>query len=471
MSVNVVMLNFSKRENSTAQPDVTGITPISCELKEDTSIINPVLIFSPGILPTPAINPIGIYNYADIPNFRRYYYIRDWVYTLGRWEAYLECDVLASYKSLIGGRTVYVERAASASNGNIIDTFYPAKTDCDITRVALAASWITAPSGGCFVVGIVNYQSSNQVGAVSYYALTFSQMSSLMNFLFTNNIFTASNITEIGEGLFKSLFNPFQYIVSCMWFPFYVNSFGSTQTDVKVGYWSTGINGTMVSSLQETTYLTGTIPNHPQISRGAYLNREPFTKLTLYVEPFGEIPIDTSYLSIGNYLYSKVIVDHITGQALLRVAISENSSTLNHTRIITERMGMIGIPIQLAQIMTDYAGTITSGLSAATGLLSGNILGAISGAMSAVSSQMPKVSTTGSNGSWIMNVAEASLIVEHYKLVDENNAEFGRPLMTTKQINTLSGFIKCGAGDIELPGLGAEREKVMQYMINGFYYE
>ena len=36
-------------------------------------------------------------------------------------------------------------------------------------------------------------------------------------------------------------------------------------TAVKVGYWSTGVNGIMVTNLAEKTFVTATIPQHPQV--------------------------------------------------------------------------------------------------------------------------------------------------------------------------------------------------------------
>ena len=275
----------------------------------------------------------------------------------------------------------------------------------------------------------------------------------------------------MGKGLYKSLFNPFQYIVSCLWFPFAVQAFGSTQTDVKVGYWSTGINGIMVSSLAEKTFVTATIPNHPQVSRGTYLNHAPYTRLTLYIPPFGSIPLDTNFREIGNYLYSAVLVDHITGQATIRVSISPSSSNLSEYNIMTEKSGMIGVPIQLAQIMPDYIGTVNSVGGTIGSILTGNIGGAISNVMSAIESQMPKVSTSGANGSFIETLQYPQLICEFLKLTDEDNTEFGRPLCAIRTINTLSGYVQCGEDDHSFTATKSEADDINRNLKQGFFYE
>lgn len=445
--MNVTLYKFTKRINSTKQPPQSDGHSFSCQLKDETSFMNPVLKFSPDHLTSGVFSP-DVYNYAFILYWNRFYYITDWKYINGSWEAYLTVDVMASFRSEIGATSAYIIRSNSVSNGNIIDSFYPAKTDVTIQKTNVACAWYNvAPSGGSYILGVINYENGNKIGALNYYALTASQLSSILNYLFTDNIYNASSITEMGSGLYKSLFNPFQYIVSCLWFPFATSAFGSSQTDVKVGYWSTGVQGIIVSSLAEKTFVTATLPDHPQLSRGAYLNRAPYTKHTLYIPPFGCIPIDTNFISIGKYLYSAVLVDHITGQATIRVSLSPSANNLSEYNIMCERTGMIGVPIQLAQVLTDYVNTLSSATDVISSALSFNLGGVFKGLLSAVESQMPKVSTSGANGSFIETLQYPQLISEFLNIVNENQTEFGRPLCDTRIISTLSGYIQCGEAD------------------------
>ena len=469
--MNVRLYKITKRINSTKQPNPTEGKSFSCQLKDETSFINPILKFSPDHLTAGVFSP-DVYNYAFILYWNRFYYITDWKYINGSWEAYLTVDVMASFRSEIGATSAYVIRSNSASNGNIIDNFYPAKTDVTIQKTNVACAWYNvAPSGGSYILGVINYENGNKIGALNYYALTASQLSSILNYLFTDNIYNASSITEMGSGLYKSLFNPFQYIVSCLWFPFATSAFGSSQTDVKVGYWSTGVQGIIVSSLAEKTFVTATIPDHPQLSRGAYLNRAPYTKHTLYIPPFGCIPIDTNFISIGKYLYSAVLVDHITGQATIRVSISPSANNLSEYNIMCERTGMIGVPIQLAQVLTDYVNTLSSATDVISSALSFNLGGVFKGLLSAVESQMPKVSTSGANGSFIETLQYPQLISEFLNIVNENQSEFGRPLCDTRIISTLSGYIQCGEADHSFSGTRAENEEINRNMKEGFFYE
>lgn len=470
----VTLYNFPKRPNSTMEPNPSNSTSITLsgfEIKEGTSFLNPTLLISPNIVPGQQFSPTQ-WNYASIPYWMRYYFIKDWRWSQGIWEVDLTVDVLASFKGSIGDTDAYVVRSATVYDGSIIDTLYPAKTNMQITRVPLISSYYAvAPSGGAYVVGIINYVHTNKVGAVSYYALTSTQFGNLLRYLFQDSIYYASDIEEVGAGLFKSMFDPFQYIVSCIWFPFAPSAFGSSSSSIKVGYWDTGVNGTVVAALAETTNITCVIPDHPQIARGQYLNRDPYTRLTMYLPPFGSIPLDTSFLSIGNYLNSEIVIDHITGQATIRVAISPSSTQTNKYNIMTERSGMIGVPIQISQIMPDYVSTVKEVGSLAGNIASFNIGGAISNVMSAVQSQMPKVSSSGANGSFVECIINPQLIAEHYLIADENREEFGRPLCSVKRISTLSGYIQCAEADHAFPCTADEKDKINNFLRNGFFYE
>ena len=470
--MDIILYYFSKRSNSTKEPsysDPTRKNVSNVQLKEETSFISPTLKLSADALGS-GFSPVK-YNYVSIPYWQRHYFVKDWRWNPPYWECDLSVDVLASFKYVIGDTSAYILRSSHSFNGNITDNYYPALSNPVVTKVPVSSSWYAvSPTGGTYVLGCINYQTSNRVGAVSYYALTIAQFGQVLNFMFSDGIYNSMAVDEISDGLFKAMFNPMQYITSCVWFPFDITAFGSSTTNVKVGYWSTGVQGIMVSALAERTFVTAQIPHHPQIARGSFLDRNPYTKLTLYIPPFGSIPIDSIAFSTGDYLYSAVLIDHITGQATIRISTCKQSS-LDHTNIITERSGEIGVPIQLAQVLTDDFHSLTAIGGAVGSLVTGNIGGAISGISSAIENQMPKVATSGANGSFCAFIQEPVLMVEHYKITEENLEENGRPLCETKIISTIPGYIQCADADHNFAATETERQMINDYMKSGFYYE
>lgn len=470
----VYFFTYSKKKNSTSQPSLTSGTQFTVNLKDDCSVLNPVLVMTASTTGMPNPFTPAYFNYAYIQKFSRYYFITDVQYVLGHWEFYLTVDVLASFKTAIGNTSAYIERSSNSSNGTITDMLYPATTDVSISSPTVSHSWRgVAPSGGAYILGVINNQNSNHIGAVTYYAMDTAGLNSLFAYLFGNNIYQAGSITEIGEDLFKSLFNPFQYIVSCLWLPGYPSSYGSTTGSVIVGYWTTNVTAYLVSAITEARYVTAEVPNHPQISRGSYLNYAPYTKITLYCPPFGSIPIDPYFTNAGRYLYAKTLIDVATGEAVINVSFRANSSAVWNNKVCTTKSARMGVPIQIAQVLSDYSGSIGSVLNgASSGSVAGIISSVIGGAVqSAIATQTPNVSTSGSNGSFNTFTDEPALVVEHYKIADEDNADFGRPLMSNRTINTIPGYIKCADGHFSGACFDTEKDAINRYLVDGFYYE
>ena len=111
----------------------------------------------------------------------------------------------------------------------------------------------------------------------------------------------------------------------------------------------------------------------------------------------------------------------------------------------------------------------------AVGAATGNIEAAAAGTSALISgvadSMSPPLSSTRSGAGLGVSYMKKYLKAAFFYPVDDNVAEFGRPLMQTKVINTLSGFIKCQNDDIQIACLDSERDQIRGYMTGGFFYE
>lgn len=486
--------NFSKRENSTKRPSGTVDKSLNGYLREPCSVENPVF----KIERLPSDDCPEAYVYAVIPSLGRFYFVTDWVWADGLWECHLQEDYLATWKTYISATTAYVERSASDYNGAITDKLYPVTTNFSTTAVALNSGYNgVAPSGGCFVLGIINnanFAQSQAGGAVTYYAMTIPQMRSLMNYLLGTGFLddagfpaTATTGQQLLQDTAKAFVNPVQYISSCMWFPVPVTEIAEESASaIVLGYWDLDSNvaiGHKVTAFAFTDSITGNIPTHPQAaSRGKYLNYAPYTRLTLQVPPFGSIPLDTTYCEIGSYLWARVYVDTITGKAQMRVYIQPDSQHETSSAIVAEASAMFGIPIQIAQMTPDYFNALTSAISVASnigiGIASGvpgqgdiNALLSLNSVGNAVDSLMPQLRTEGVSGSFLQNIMPPILTAQHFVITDEDVTELGRPLCMVKTISDLSGFIKCGEATIDFPCFLSEKKEIYNHMRHGFFYE
>lgn len=489
--MNVELFNFSKRFNSTKAPTSgSGTTFSNVQLKDDTSIYAPVLLFAVSSFSVPTIAPT-LYNYAVIAKFQRNYFIEDWTYRGNVWEAQLTIDVLGTYKTSIGLVSTMIDRSYTSYDGNLSDTKYPITTNTQITRVAMNNPFYqTRLRDGSFVVGIVgepilqsnNTPYGNNIGSINYYALEFDAMSSLCDWLFDDDIWNLTGITDISNGLFKTMFNPMQYIVSCVWMPYSAYTMSSfTAKPIKVGYWTTTINGYPVNTYMYYDTIYAQIPDHPQIARGAYLNFNPYTKVTAYLPVFGSVPVDMSFRTSGSYVGFRIKIDVRSGQADCRGMIGTQNEIVNGTAdasVFYTSSGMFGVPIQLSQALTEVFSsqgfTFSDILNPYANMIKGigaQWLAGVLGADVQYQGNYPSVSSVGSNGSFLVAWQSANMIVEHFKITEEDRAEFGRPLLQVKTINTLSGYIKCADAHIDLPITDKEKKAITEFMNSGFFYE
>lgn len=484
MSYTVTFWTFAKKSNSTKQPTVTG-TDYICEVMDGSGIMNPTVK-----LHTSFQDP-SLYNYARISAWARYYFVSNWRYDRGMWWADLTEDVLASWKTYIGSHTGYVLRCAAASDGNVADTFYPAKTTPTRHTKVLNIGWKEELGEGTYVVGIIN-GDARAVGSVGYYVMTPDQFRTFSNAVFanTNDWMDTASITDISTELLKTLFNPFEYIVSCMWFPFVVPVIPNSPTNpIPLGFWSVpaSCQGLLYAEAITAQVFSTTPDAHPQAAtRGAYLNSAPYTTLSLTFQPFGTIPLDAS-LVCGNQIDLTVYTDYITGMACLYVQVKTGG---NDGTFLGSYATQLGVPVQIsgrqpniASMISGAVATVAQTLPQKSGLLQDlghvaqNLLGApdISGTVSKVASAaetgFKRLGSIGSNGSRAQILSEAFLSHDYLLLTDEDNADYGRPLYAVRQISSLSGFVQMGEGHIVMPGLDAEITMVGNYLTAGFFYE
>lgn len=462
MSFKVRLYTLSKRDNSTKQPVGNG-TEYDCILKDGCGILNPTIKLDLGLTNDPSQ-----YNYAYIPTFERYYFIEEWYFDNALWVASMRVDVLATYKTAIGGSSLYVMRSAGAYNGDIIDNLYPTKTGCSFASDTKTNPWNTT---GIFVVGIVTQDAS--FGSMDFYVMTASQLRSMCLALTDPTTIIDSSydfdLSDASAGLQLSLVDPMQYIKTCMMLPVSsgdITNQGSAGT-INVYRWQAGTGAKIYPTSRIYKSFSFSIQKHPDTnSRGNYLNSKPYTNITLTIPPFGCIDIDSSVTCNASTLNVDVEVDPISGKGIL--VVSCNNIILNRIE------AQIGVPISLSSVTRDYIGTVSSALGAVGGIASMNptgIIGAVQGIGNAIESLMPRANTIGTTGAFVANHGDFRLDHQFFRPVNDDITHNGRPLCEVRQINSLSGYMIIQDGDVAINGTATEDAKVRAYLEGGFYYE
>ena len=508
--MNVRFYTFSKRTNSTMIPNTT-YTQLSCELKAPTSIITPSLV----IKNVPA-NINTAWNYCYIPDFGRYYFIRNWTWLNGVWQIDTAVDVLASFKTEIGNLSEYVLRSASEKNPQVIDLQYPTTAETRVNAAMLTNRFLTVYGMGYYILGVISNDPASSLGAVTYYQMSAAQLAALKAYMMSDTFLNDQALTvqtvvdTIPTELLKTLYDPFKYIASCLWMPFDISEIPSSfkaYSSIAFGWWTPTDTGTTIQGykLNPNGYVKTfseriAILGHPQrFDRGVYLDHIPFVDRMLYYPPFGSIPINDDSIIGGDFIRLELNVDMILGEATLTVYHDRplGNDNYNNMGVIARVSAPVGVPIQLAQTSIDIEGSVNAaGVNFAGStiksfessmkrngsdigglLLSGvdTIIAAPGNAISAIgdaaSNPVGQLSTSGTNGS-IAQYTVPPYFVQKWKIVaDDDNAQKGSPLCQVKQLNTLSGFIMVDSPDVSIACMEPERQQISAFMSGGFFFE
>lgn len=471
MAITINFWNFSKRENSTKRPAVDPVV-VSCVLKDDCSVFEPVIEL--------ALTERPNYNYCQIVDFgSRYYWIKTWRWELGRWVAYCYEDVLATWKTTIGNSMQYVTRSSNTYDPLIIDTTYPAKTTPTYQSAEVTLDgWQIVPSlaGGTYVLGCVTGLRSATYGPVTYYAVPAATMVNFMSYML-NEIKPWDTIGKLTDDIAKAFIDPFQYIVSCMWFPFTITC--ETSGLMTFGYWnSTYEAGIMKASGEISKEWTVKLDrplraDHGNL-RGEWEYQSPYATYWLTAYPWGNIEISGSDID-SNGITCHILIDLINGQGTLQIRSNAPGQTGGNRAVINTLSTMIGVPIQLSQITFN---PFDSATLSNTGMWANTFYNWATQYSYDIGENISGASTTsknsGSNGGILVNTklaASLTLNASYLTPVNDNNEDRGKPLMQRKKISDIPGYIQVSDSDIELSGNSEENAKIKSYLMGGFFYE
>ena len=162
MSFEVRFFKFSKRENSTALPDITGGAVFQCVLKEYCSIDKPSFLIelqNSGGAYDPTLWPD--YNYCWVKPWNKFFFVEDWINEHPHWRAQCRVDVLATFKSEILGSTQYVAYSSVSGGTWLPDTRIPVLRNCNVASSSVALPVFV--SGGLYILSYIGQTASGLV--------------------------------------------------------------------------------------------------------------------------------------------------------------------------------------------------------------------------------------------------------------------------------------------------------------------
>lgn len=497
--------NTDKKINSTAIVSSYPLSLTGAKFKEECNLTFPVFMIG-----TNSISYTS-YNYVKVTfdnNQIKYYFINSFeLGTNNCW--YINCtmDVLATFKSSILAKSLYVNRSYSNHNRHVPDTRYGATTHYTIDNKEftlangvvikdLATEGTTTDyayftktiQNGYFYLKVVD--SNTSIGT-ALYCLSYNGFTNFIGQIFNTDF--SEKFPQIADGVALGIANPIQYITECFWLPF--KPTGSLdQVTIKLGPYPVpspaGFRITNPKGMELSFNMS--FSHHPSRSRGDYFDMSPYTSRQLVFYPFGvydltmpAITSDTTTVGVN------IKVDLYTGESILRVTNYEGALLITDTKNYK-------VPIQLNESSLTLIGALGT-LVAAGGtytatktinpsrvehmrergqdvsnlkqkqLQQGNAIHSIGEIIQASGTE---IKTNGTLGALLPYSIKPVIYQTFYYAQDEDLDHNGRPLCQVKQLSTLSGYCECEDDDIGITGASQDQlNMIKNFLTGGFFIE
>lgn len=465
----VYFWTFNKRRNSTKQPTTTG-TAINCTLKDDCSILNPVLIISG--------NHFG-YDYARITDFNRRYFVTDCISLAnGRTEIHLTVDLLGTYKAIVGATKAMIAYASDHYNLLMADSRIPALQTRTAAGVGDLDNPIFSLQSASYLLTVYNTINSDASGFSVTYLLNEKALTFVRDWLAQSGVIAA--ISNYFHG------NPMDGIISCKWIPYKVNSADVTsQSMIWIGdqYSGTLPSGATAYIVKNFPYDSYTINLTRPYIYNDYRAWEPYTTGYIYLPGVGNLD-----LSLGEWRTSKINVsvniEVITGNvtyllfrddgALIQSATCNVASDIPLGKVMQSNNVLTSIGSTAAGVAAFATAAATGGASVA---IAGGAAAAVTGALNtALNANRHGQSITGSIGGrgtllWpYITMTEVAVDTEDPTDADWI-AEKGRPVGYVESISAFSGYVQCIDAHVSSIGMDSERQGLEEFLNSGIYYE
>ena len=441
---------FAKKKNSTKLPPSNLYISTNVVLKEPTSVESPVFLMTIGY---------RNFNYLEVPDWHRYYYITDIIYVSDSLcELHCTCDYYATFRNEIRGYTAFVERTSHPSYYNtdlhdsalsvedVVEHTASAKTDCGIASDVL------------YIVRIMGRDSSNGVG-------TFVMNKAQFNRIFSSlwgNIDTGSVQGDVLEFLQVFISNPAQYIVGVYTSPIGASTYAHyvTNETIYVGGHETDAKSDRVNN-GNAIIKQGLVLNKPTSLYSDFRKTDSaFSQYSIYLPCVGTCPLSADVMDTT--LTLDVSADLYSGDLLYVLKSSGTPIASYNTNCYAS----------LSVGTMNEANSIFSGASqTALSVLTANPIGAIEGIRNGFSSTPSIIGTQGGTGCVVQN---NEVVIS---CLQKTSAEFpvgvyGRPCCRNLQLSVLDGYyVKCGNASVVVAGYESDKDAVNNGLNSGLYIE
>lgn len=390
-----------------------------------------------------------------------YYFITNVSYDINGAQ-YIECelDALGTWRSAILGSKAFIQYSSTEYSNLITDQRITRKCDTTITHTSMES--IFTDEDNSFVLFITvggEYSQSAYEGGYNYYAFSetgWNDFCAMMcNGDFEEDI--KKIFTDVNGGLISARRVPIKQAELPV----------ETVSSIRVGRANIPYTAYKLSSTYIHKTIEMTSPNHEY----TFQQWSPYTRLKMYIPFIGNIDIPSDYY--GRTLLVDYVIDLASG--IMDMSICSNNINNKLITLSSEVGGQLPTSVNNVNI----GKAITSGASAIGALMTGNVVGAVAEAASAVSTGITDhISNKGTFGAGRSEKLGTDFIL--YKIYWQpvfniNNSDFieicGKPCYQVMSLEGLTGYIQTIGFSIDISALDEVKQRINQAMDSGVYLE
>lgn len=479
--------NFSKRENSTARPDLTAGLVFNFTLKDRAALNSPDFRVDLG-----GADVVPFYNYCYVAEWDRYYFINDWTADHNLWIAHCSVDVLATYKDVILASTQFVSYSSVSGSPWLADTRVPVLKDVTVGQASAALPIFI--STGIYILSCIGKTGSclyaldlgnlkRLIASISDGGDEFAQQAETRaqqflqggtNPLSAEDMLGFATLATQNDLLGNAYGNAPSCLRSCIYVPFSSSPFaaGSGET-INLGNYVTGVTGVPVNATPATGSITVSIPWHFSDWRRGYCEQ-----VYLYLPLVGMVGVSSDNLTHTDTItvnYAYTCTDGVVAYQI--VAGGEVIGSYGGSCAINYPLG-VNQQASAGQVMQSVIQGLTQTVSAG---ITGNVVGAVAGAAgtaySAISTALSShPSCVGGIGGGAGSGLSRSVIcytVAHNTVIEPSDmaATMGIPTMKPLQLSSCSGYCQCANAHVAAEASLEELSQISALLNSGFFIE
>lgn len=437
---------FTKRENSTRNPDSEGSITKEVKLKGECDLINPSFFVT------------GVEGFVYCKAWGFYYTIHRTAYDINGAQ-YINCnlDVLGTWRNAILGSTFFVNRCADPRYYNVDIRDDALSVEDMVSSVTSASTYCNIASDLLYVVKILGRGTTNGIGTfiMNRFALSdfFSQM--------WIDIDDGIGLGDLEEFMQMWIADPARYVVGV-----YSSPIGATIYNKNVSNEQVYIGGHKTDlyldriNMGEVKIAEDLTLNKPSSMYNDFRKTDnAFSQYTIYIPTVGTVPLSSDLMD--TVLTMDIGADLFSGDILF---------TLKSDGDIVASYASNCYASQSVGAVNQSSNIMSGALTGAAALISGNLPAAINGIKNGMQVTPSVIGNQGGTGGVTM-ANEIVITCMQKSSAEFPVADYGRPCCKNLRLGDLTGYVQCGNPSINVSAMDVIKQMINSKLKAGVFIE